>query len=81
MATAKGTDSVLVKKPHTRESFTEEQLRENYDKFIALIYANFKEDRLKNLLNLHPTSSFLLNFLKLMIIFKLQKFCFFIKRI
>ena len=28
MATAKGTDSVLVKKPHTRESFTEEQLRE-----------------------------------------------------
>ena len=28
MATAKGTDSVLVKKPHTREAFTEEQLRE-----------------------------------------------------
>ena len=28
MATAKGTDSVLVKKPHTRETFTEEQLRE-----------------------------------------------------
>ena len=28
MATAKGTDSVLVKKPHTREAFTEEQLKE-----------------------------------------------------
>jgi len=28
MATAKGTDSVLVKKPHTRESFTEKQLQE-----------------------------------------------------
>ena len=28
MATAKGTDSVLVKKPHTRESFTEKQLKE-----------------------------------------------------
>ena len=28
MATAKGTDSVLVKKPHTKEAFTEEQLRE-----------------------------------------------------
>ena len=26
--TAKGTDSVLVKKPHTRESFTEKQLQE-----------------------------------------------------
>ena len=28
MATAKGTDSVLVKKPHLREKFTEEQLKE-----------------------------------------------------
>jgi len=28
MATAKGTDSVLVKKPHQRESFTEKQLQE-----------------------------------------------------
>ena len=28
MATAKGTDSVLVKKPHTRETFTEQQLIE-----------------------------------------------------
>lgn len=28
MATAKGTDSVLVKKPHTKERYTEEQLRE-----------------------------------------------------
>ena len=28
MATAKGTDSVLVKKPHLREKFTEEQLME-----------------------------------------------------
>ena len=28
MATAKGTDSVLVKKPHQREKFTEEQLKE-----------------------------------------------------
>ena len=28
MATAKGTDSALVKKPHTRSSFTEKQLQE-----------------------------------------------------
>jgi len=28
MANARGTDSVLVKKPHTKEAFTEEQLRE-----------------------------------------------------
>ena len=28
MANARGTDSVLVKKPHTREAFTEEQLKE-----------------------------------------------------
>ena len=28
MATAKGTDSVLVKKPHQQESFTEHQLKE-----------------------------------------------------
>jgi hypothetical protein len=28
MATAKGTDNVLVKKPHTKSAFTQEQIQE-----------------------------------------------------
>ena len=39
-------------------NYTEEQLKENYDKFIGVIKANFKDERLEKLLNLYNEDNY-----------------------